>query len=200
MDFWRGDDGPARRALPEQRLRSSGCRHEQPFGPDFQHAGGVAHGLERRLQNINAIDFGRPDDAKPPSQRHGPDLGGQTVPAGRRQHLGVRKAGNNRAFRAKSPPPQPRDRQGSPARLHRSRQPPKRVCRGTSRPASRKGTEAALPARIRIFCGQPYTLRNKRPKREKGIFAGKIPFSRTPVAGRETPHCGEKLPSSLMGN
>ena len=83
---------------------------------------------------------------------------------------------------------------GSAARLHRSRQPPKRVCRGTSRPASRKGTEAALPARIRIFCGQPYTLRNKRRKREKGIFAGKIPFSRTPVAGRETPHCGENSP------
>ena len=90
---------PARRALPEQRLGDRLVAvDEQPFGPDFQHAGGVAHGLERRLQNIDAIDFGRPDDAKPPSQRHGPDLGGLTVPAGRRQHLGVRKAGNNRAF------------------------------------------------------------------------------------------------------
>ena len=83
---------PARRALPEQRLGDRLVAvDEQPFGPDFQHAGGVAHGLERRLQNIDAIDFGRPDDAKPPSQRHGPDLGGQTVPAGRRQHLGLSK-------------------------------------------------------------------------------------------------------------
>lgn len=164
-----------------------------PLGRTFNTLAGVAHGLERRLQNIDAIDFGRPDDAKPPSQRHGPDLGGQTVPAGRRQHLGVRKAGNNRAFRAKSPPPQPRDRQGSPARLHRSRQPPKRVCRGTSRPASRKGTEAALPARIRIFCGQPYTLRNKRPKREKGSLQERSLFPERPSSA-ETPHCRGKTP------
>ena len=85
MDFWRGDDGQH-----AARCRNSGSgivwlpSMSNPFGPDFQHAGGVAHGLERRLQNIDAIDFGRPDDAKPPCQRHGPNLGGQTVPAGRR--------------------------------------------------------------------------------------------------------------------
>ena len=200
MDFWRGDDGQHAARLPEQRLGDRLVAvDEQPFGPDFQHAGGVAHGLERRLQNIDAIDFGRPDDAKPPSQRHGPDLGGQAVPTGRRQHLGVRKAGNNRAFgqnhrrrnhgTGKAAPPGFIDpgnrRNGMP---------------GNQSPGFAEGHRSSSSCTDTDFCGQPYTLRNKKTKKGKRDLCRKIPFSRTPIAGRETPHCGEKLPSSLMGN
>lgn len=75
MDFGAGTMASTPRASPEQRLGDRLVAvDEQPFGPDFQHAGGVAHGLEYRLQNIDAIDFGGQTTPAPsPCQRHGPD-------------------------------------------------------------------------------------------------------------------------------
>lgn len=197
MDFWRGDDGQH-----AARCRNSGSgivwlpSMSNPLGRTFNTLAAWHMALSVACKILmRSISGGQttpspqasataPISAARPSRRVGDNTlesarPGITAPSG--QNHRRRNHGTGKAAR----------------RLHRSRQPPKRVCRGTSRPASRKGTEAALPARIRIFCGQPYTLRNKRPKREKGIFAGKIPFSqnaRRPGGKRLTAGKNSPLP------
>lgn len=178
MDFWRGDDGQHACALPEQRLGIVWLPSmSNPLGRTFNTLAAWHMALSVACKILmRSISGGQttpspqasataPISAARPSRR----VGDNTLESAR---PGITApSGKITAAATTGPARQPRPASSIPANRRNG------YAGETSRPASRKGTEAALPARIRIFCGQPYTLRNKRPKREKGIFAGKIPFS-----------------------
>ena len=166
-----------------------------PLGRTFNTLAAWHMALRRRLQNIDAIDF-REARRRQTCQRHGPDLGGQTVPAGRRRTLVHQKAGNNRAF----------------GQNHRRRNhgTGKAAPPGFIDPGNRRNGYAGEPvARLRgraqkqLFLHGYGFLRpaihfvTKRRKRKKGSLQERS-FSRTPNRRAWNASLRGKLPSSLM--